>query len=94
MSSFSGLTDLLAELDQFHFCWHVSHSPHAFAKVLTADETILVLVKLSECLTQLCGNHAFLNVYFASWNSIHLSAPLSLENIYRFRIEITLESYL
>lgn len=49
-----GLTDLLAEFYQFHLCRHVSHSPHALAQVLTADEAILVFVKLLECLTQLC----------------------------------------
>lgn len=50
----AGLTDLLAELDEFHLCWHVSHSPHALAQVFTADEAVLIFVKFSEGLTQLC----------------------------------------
>lgn len=43
-----GLTDLLAQLDQFHLCGHVSHGPHALPQVLVADEAVLVFVKLPE----------------------------------------------
>lgn len=52
---YAGLTNLLAEFYQFHLCWHVSHRPHALAQVLTADEAILVLIKLPESLMQLCS---------------------------------------
>lgn len=53
--------DLLAQLYQLHLCGHVSHSPHAVAEVFTADETVLVLVKLFESVPQLCGavTHTF-----------------------------------
>lgn len=47
--------DLLAQLYQLHLRGHVSHGPHAVAEVFTADETVLVLVKLFESIPQLCG---------------------------------------
>ena len=47
--------DLLAQFYELHLCWHVAHSPHAVPQVFTADEPVFVLVKLPECLTQLCA---------------------------------------
>lgn len=45
---------LLAQFYQLHFSGHVSHGSHTVSKVFTADETVLVLVKLFKSIPQLC----------------------------------------
>lgn len=53
-----GLTvhvDLLGELNQLHFGGHVAHGAHAVAQVPAVDVAILILVKLSEGLSEFWG---------------------------------------
>lgn len=47
--------DVLTQLDQLHLCGHVAHRSHEITQILTADQSVLVLIKLVECITQLCG---------------------------------------
>lgn len=47
------LTYLLTEFDQLHLCGHVAHRPHALAQILTANEAVLIFVKLSKGFFQL-----------------------------------------
>lgn len=51
------LTDLLAQFDELHLCWHVSHGPHALPQVFVADVAFVVPVKLPEGLTELWQTH-------------------------------------
>lgn len=43
--------DVLAQLNQLHFGWHVAHGPHQVPQVFTAYQAILVLIKLFKSLT-------------------------------------------
>lgn len=47
--------DVLTQLNQLHLCGHVAHRPHEIPQVLTTDQPVLVLIKLIEGITQLCG---------------------------------------
>lgn len=51
--------DVLTQLDELHLCGHVAHRSHEITQVLTADQSVLVLIKLVECITQLCGKTGF-----------------------------------
>lgn len=51
------LTDLLAQLDELHLCWHVSHGPHTLPQVFVTDVAFLVPVKLYKRLTELWWKH-------------------------------------
>lgn len=48
------LTDLLAQFDELHLCWHVSHGPHTLPQVFVTDVAFFVPVKLHKRLTELC----------------------------------------
>lgn len=43
--------DVLTQLDELHLCGHVAHRSHEITQVLTADQSVLVLIKLVECIT-------------------------------------------
>lgn len=47
------LTDLLAQFNDLHLCWHVSHGPHTLPQVLTLDVALFVPVELLKRLTEL-----------------------------------------
>lgn len=47
------LTDLLAQFDELHLCWHVSHGPHTLPQVFVTDVAFFVPVKLHKRLTEL-----------------------------------------
>lgn len=51
--------DVLTQLDQLHLCGHVAHRSHEITQVFTADQSVLVLIKFVECITQLCGKTGF-----------------------------------
>lgn len=46
------LTDLLAQFDELHLCWHVSHGPHTLPQVFVTNVAFFVPVKLHERLTE------------------------------------------
>lgn len=51
------LTDLLAQFNELHFCWHVSHGPHALPQVFMTDVAFFVPVKLHKRFTELWRKH-------------------------------------
>ncbi len=51
------LTDLLAQFDELHLCWHVSHGPHTLPQVFMADVAFFVPVELHKGLTELWQKH-------------------------------------
>lgn len=47
--------DILAQFNQLHLRRHVTHRSHQVAEIFTADQSILILIKLFKRLTQLCS---------------------------------------